>query len=768
MPTDSERIQQIDHGGYETDEQGNITYLSLFHKHIQDITFLENFKHLQRLDLRGNNITDITPLMGLKKLTHLLLSYNQITTLPEAVIDLDMEIKYQQDVQYDSGINLYHNPLQFPPYEIIMKGKEAVRAYFQSLRTKSKAPELHEIKVSLIGTRGTGKSSLARRLCGGNFEATDTISRGIHIQPWQFKDHDKNIYVHLWDFAGQEILHATHHYFFSRRGLYLLVLDGSDEEKNHCEYWLKHIESFCGEAPVLIIINKIDSVPYFDLNRTFLKRKYKNLKGFFRVSCKSSEGINDLMEGIKNELANMDILKTTWSPQWITVKNRLETLPEHYITYKQYQEICRTEGIANLPGQETLLDFLNDLGVVLHFKNLPREESLILESRWGTSALYRIINSRQLSKRKGILDVPLLYSILKKQDDHDFHYSPDTFRCLIELIKECELGYEPERGKLVIPGLLDVEEPPLPHHLQHALSFIIQYDFLPRSLMARFIVRMHQDIKDSCQWRSGVLLESPSLQATAVVRSDQRDRRLYISVFGKQKRMYFAVLRDTLHDIGSDFEKLDTIELVPLPEHPNITIPFDDLIGHELKAKDEIYVGRLRKSYKVKELLDGLITAEQRKEEIKKIAMAMAEAGEHFLTISQSHSTPATPVAPTVQEKTSEKHIANEIDDDFLQLETDFFMLKEMLEELSVEEHLSKQLEKIEDALDQVTVDMTPRELIFPLKKLGRLLRHLEREASPFHELLQETDGGKDLVKRMINGFNRLATHLALSPIPGA
>jgi hypothetical protein len=45
-------------------------------------------------------------------------------------------------------------------------------------------------------------------------------------------------------------MHATHQFFLSKRSLYILVLDGRKEED--AEYWLKHIESFGGDSPVLM------------------------------------------------------------------------------------------------------------------------------------------------------------------------------------------------------------------------------------------------------------------------------------------------------------------------------------------------------------------------------------------------------------------------------------------------------------------------------------------------------------------------------------
>lgn len=36
------------------------------------------------------------------------------------------------------------------------------------------------------------------------------------------------------------------------------------------EYWLKMIETFGGDSPVLVVINKIDEHPDFDVNRSLL------------------------------------------------------------------------------------------------------------------------------------------------------------------------------------------------------------------------------------------------------------------------------------------------------------------------------------------------------------------------------------------------------------------------------------------------------------------------------------------------------------------
>lgn len=131
--------------------------------------------------------------------------------------------------------------------------------------------------------------------------------------------------------------------------------------------------------------------------------------------------------------------------------------------------------------------------------------------------------------------------------------------------------------------------------------------------IAGFIVALHQDIDNRIQWRKGVLLKNPSFNSQAVVRVNYQDRLLTIVVKGEQKRDYFAVIRKALQDIHASFEwKKPPVELVPLPDNPEFTVEYEELIGYEQMGKDDYPVGKLRKVYSVSELLNGIEKPEQR------------------------------------------------------------------------------------------------------------------------------------------------------------
>ena len=549
--------------------------------------------NLIKLDLSGNQLTYLPLEIGeLTNLIKLNLSGNQLTSLPPEIGKLSKLTELYLD----------GNPLVSPPLEIVEKGKDVIIKYLNSLENKSQI--LNELKVLLVGDGGAGKTSLVKKLLGEEFDEIEPQTHGIDIQQWHVIKEDSKIKINFWDFGGQEIMHATHQFFLTKRSLYILVLDGRKEEKT--EYWLKHIESFGGNSPILVVINKIDENPSFDINRKFLQDKYKNINGFYRVSCKTGEGIESFKEYLIKSMTKVELLQTTWPISWLNIKSKLENMDDNFISYEKYKNLCIEENIVDKSAQNTLLDFLNDLGVVLHFKDFELFDTHILNPEWLTRSIYKILNSDELRNSKGFLRLNLVSDILKQVDNLDFVYPPDKYNYIIDLMKKFELCYEIDKETILIPDLLDFQEPNFEFDYKTSLKFIIMYDFLPKSVMPRFIVKRHKDIKNSLQWRTGVVIEDKDFHSIAVVKSDEAEKKIHIYVNGQQQRNYFSIIRKSFREINESFEKLISKELVPLPDNNEITIPYNELIGYELNRKRTYFVGELQKSYSVRKLLSGI------------------------------------------------------------------------------------------------------------------------------------------------------------------
>src|SRR5581483_5556358 len=215
----------------------------------------------------------------LRQLRSLSLFNNQLQHLPEAL---------RQCIALKE-LYLHENPDLSIPAEILgptLKEKnegsgpanpaEILDYYFRPKRP------LLEAKLILVGRGAVGKTSLVNRLVHNTF-GKEKKTEGIRITRWDVPlPNGEQAHLNVWDFGGQEIMHATHQFFLTRRSLYLLVLSGREGSADQdAEYWLKMIESFSGESPVLVVLNKQREHPC-EVNQRQLQGKYPFIRGFLR------------------------------------------------------------------------------------------------------------------------------------------------------------------------------------------------------------------------------------------------------------------------------------------------------------------------------------------------------------------------------------------------------------------------------------------------------------------------------------------------------
>jgi len=183
---------------------------------------------------------------------------------------------------------------------------------------------LNEAKLILVGRGAVGKTSIVQRLVDDRFDPNEKKTEGIQITEWPLRLHDyEDIQLHIWDFGGQEIMHATHQFFLTQRSLYLLVLNGREGgEDADADYWLKLITSFGGDSPVIVVLNKIKEHP-FDLNRLALQQKYPLIRGFIKTDCADGTGIIELRKAIERETDHLEDLRAAFPASWFTIKDQL-------------------------------------------------------------------------------------------------------------------------------------------------------------------------------------------------------------------------------------------------------------------------------------------------------------------------------------------------------------------------------------------------------------------------------------------------------------
>jgi internalin A len=555
---------------------------------------------LQALYLNGNELTKLPEsICQLTQLRELYLSGNQLRQLPESVgkltklhalhLDNNQLIALPESLRNLALLNrlyLHGNEKLGLPAEVLglpwsdttskrARPDEILEYYF---RVRSGRRPLNEAKLILVGRGGAGKTSIVNRLVYDRFDSDEKKTEGISITEWKLLlNGNENVRLNIWDFGGQEIMHATHQFFLTQRSLYLLVLSGRDGgEDADAEYWLKLIESFGGESPVIIVMSKIRAHP-FDLNRRALQQKYP-IREFIKTDCEDGFGIHKLRKAIERETDRLEQLRDAFPANWFSIKDHLAGMKQNYLSFDKYRQICKRHGEEDIAAQEALAGYLHNLGIVLNYKDDPRLQDMnVLNPRWITNGIYKILNSEKLERQKGEIELNGLSAVLPASE-----YPVTMRRFILDLMKKFDLCFSfPDNDThYLIPELLDKQEAPeaAAFKPEECLNFQYHYPVLPEGLLPRFIVRTNVLSEGLPRWRSGVILKFEGCRA--MVKADVQDRKVFIRVSGSVsgRRRLLAVIRSDFERIHRDIRNLQPQEIVPLPQYPDEVVPYHELV----------------------------------------------------------------------------------------------------------------------------------------------------------------------------------------------
>jgi len=468
----------------------NLTVLDLFDNQLTSLPpGIMKLTNLSRLDLSGNQLTSLPP--GITKLTNLNmldLTGNQLTTLPPEITKLTnltrLDLSGNQLTSLPPGItkltnltrlDLSENPLESPPPEIVEQGVEAIFVYLRKLIEG--AVEQNEAKLILVGQGDVGKTCLAKRLIYEEF-IEDKTTEGIDILEWGVTaptPEEEEIRLNVWDFGGQEIYHATHQFFLTKRSVYLLVWNArKSRDYEHIYYWLHTIEAFGEDSPIILVLSKSNERDD-DLNMKDIRDKFPQIVGLYKVDSEDGRGIPALKEAICQTAWDLPHMRTPWIESWFNVRERLEEDGRNWIEYNEFRQICMSDG---LDGKETdiLDESLHYLGVILHFRDrLELTNMVILKPDWATGAFYKVLDTQSVKNRGGIL----LHSELEEIWDASI-YPADIYPKLLELMNKFELAYKlPDERSHLVAELLPSTEPDFEWDDVDNLRFYYRYDFLP-------------------------------------------------------------------------------------------------------------------------------------------------------------------------------------------------------------------------------------------------------------------------------------------------
>ena len=761
----------------------HLIWLVLDENKIEDISHIKELIKLEGLLIGKNKIQDITPLKNLKKLRRLDLKENPIEELPPWITDFNLDIKWE-DNYLEGFIYFSNNPLKNPPPEIVKQGKEAIKNYFKSLENKQRV-KLNEVKVLLVGEGMAGKTSLLKQFQGLHFDKDESQTHGINVVSLsankingltdinKLKDHR----IHFWDFGGQEIMHASHQFFLSKRSLYILILDSRTDSKKY--HWLKHIEKFGGDSPIIVVMNKIDANPNYNIEQKRINESFPQIKNrFHRISCQTLEGYSELIKCLANTIPETSLFSTEISIDWMNIKEKLvkETKANRYIDREMFIKICQDNNVIDQSSQQTLLQYLNDLGIVLYFKQLNLANIYVLDPHWVTIGVYKIINSQKT--KDGILYGQNLDYILNKEEikKHEYDpakeknivYSPEEQHYILSIMMHFELCYEYDKNKnhYIIPDLLPKELPDEPKlNMESLLHFVMTYDYLPTTILPRLMLRFKNDIDEGQQWKYGMLLHNKEFGCQAKIKEDEPNKRIDITVQGNflSKQKYFSAIRFNIYDINKEFENLVIQEYIPLPDHPELLVEYNELLGYERAGRDEYFVGKLGKSFSVSKMLDSVITKQERSKEMREININLSNIGNPQQTVSQQVTQTANQQQSVTQEVKNVQGLFKNLQEDILE-EIDL-----EIEDEKEKKRIKNELQKVENAFSELekAASEDKKELSESTKgRIAEFIDNLSDENSRLNKALKLVSKGTEKVQELGRFYNNVAPFFALPSIP--
>jgi internalin A len=496
------------------------------------------------LSLSNNNLANIPPIGQLNNLVTLNLSNNQLNELP-----LQIE-------QLTNLINLNVNgnaSLPLPPEIRDKSFKQIINFYKQFDQEKDR---MYEAKLLVIGEGGAGKTTLVKKIQSLDYDLKkeEKSTKGIDVIQWRFSlENGKEFCVNIWDFGGQEIYHATHQFFLTKRSLYALVVD-TREENTDFYYWLNVVKLLSDHSPLLIIKNeKQDRKQEIDEDK--LKSNFTNLEKTLSTNLATNRGLGEIIKQVKHYIGNLPHVGTELPKTWVKVREALEKESRNYITLDKYLDLCEENGFTSIEDKLQLSEYLHDLGVCLHFqKDELLNKTVILKPNWGTDAVYKVLDNTEVIQKQGRFTRNDLKSIWSEEK---YAMMQDE---LLRLMMNFKLCYEiPNSPKTYIaPQWLSGSQPHYTWDESDNLLLRYKYEFMPKGILTRFIVEMHSWIeKQSCVWKSGVVLNQDDSRAEVIELYRYHKGEIHIRVSGKRQQNLLTTIRHELDKIHDSYKSLD-------------------------------------------------------------------------------------------------------------------------------------------------------------------------------------------------------------------
>ncbi len=521
--------------------------LDLNRTKIADINSLAGISGLQILDIGHTEVAEIVCLAGLRQLRHLDLSYTRVVDLAP-IIPLIL-----------GGLEYSINPKEKPPLEILQQGRESILRYWGIEDTVP----LYEAKVLLVGEPKSGKTTLYNQMFAPEKGMPEEENRteGIDIHHWHYKLKDgKEMRLNIWDFGGQEILHATHQFFLTKRSVYILLDNTASNHKTvqdaYFRDWLGWIELLGGDSPILIFQNEMKG-HLKEIGFDGIRGRYPKVRELYKGNLNSAMAAKGIRQALELFASQLPHIGEKWPRKWLEIRKEMEEIAKTtpFISYEAYLELCRKHGESDERKALDASQAFHHLGVCLHFwEDRLLRRIVVLKNEWATDPVYKIIRDAEITLKKGRfsqVDLDRIWS-----EPQYLHHHQE----LLALMERFELCYPLPGAKpetWLVPQLLPVEPPKPKPFVASAGDLVLRYRYryMPKGLLNRLMTRMHRYVADAGKaWVVGVIFEKQGASLLAEVSPSGDELILRAKGQGTSAFDLLTIIADDLDDLSAQFE----------------------------------------------------------------------------------------------------------------------------------------------------------------------------------------------------------------------
>ena len=160
------------------------------------------------------------------------------------------------------------------------------------------------LKAVVVGDSGVGKSSVAARFSGGNFDPCLKPTLGVSFGAKSIEINDQKVRIRIWDTSGRKTFdYIKPKYYNGAHGGFVVFDITQRKTFDNLDKWINEVMKHCGKIPMILVGNKADldnyrAVTYEEAKKYSSERQLP----YFETSAATGENLENIMREFSKEI----------------------------------------------------------------------------------------------------------------------------------------------------------------------------------------------------------------------------------------------------------------------------------------------------------------------------------------------------------------------------------------------------------------------------------------------------------------------------------